>query len=518
MPRKRTTMRKIREVLRLKWALGLSLRQIERSLQLSYGSVHTYWQRAKAEGLSWEQVEELSDDELESRLYPSAEISASKGRPLPDWAEVQKELSKKSVTLSLLWMEYRERHLDGLGYSRFCELYRSWEGLLEPCLRQSYKGGEKLFVDYAGQTVEVVDPKTGEVREAEIFVAVLGASNFTYAEASWSQDLRNWIGSHVRTFEALGGVSELVIPDNLKSAVKKPCRYEPDVNRSYTEMANHYGVAVLPARVRKPQDKAKVENGVLQVERWILARLRNEKFFSLRELNERIAELLDELNDKPLKVLCISRRELFAQVDQPALNPLPQTPYEFAEWKKVRVGPDYHVELEGHYYSVPYQLLKKQLDLRATAQTVEVLHGSRRVAAHRRDRRRGHHTTLNEHMPKSHQAYLEWTPRRLVQWAAKTGGSTAKLVDTILLSRAHPQQGFRSCLGVMRLGKKYGSDRLEAACHRALSIGGPSYKSVVSILKTGLDQEPLSEPAETTSPIEHSNVRGASYYRGKKAS
>jgi len=508
-------MRKIREVLRLKWKLGLSHRQVSRSVRIGHGTVCDYLQRAKVENLSWEQVEGLGDGELEERLFPPPPSRQGAGeRTLPDWTKVHRELKKKSVTLSLLWEEYRECHPDGYGRSRFCELYRIWAGQLDVCLRQDYKAGEMLFVDYAGQTVEIVDPTSGEVREAQIFVAVLGASNYTYAEATWSQDLDDWIGSHVRTFKAIDGVSEIVTPDNLKSGVTSPCRYEPDVNRTYAELADHYGVAVVPARVQKPRDKAKVENGVLQAERWILARLRNQQFFSLRELNASIAKLLVELNERHLKVLGVSRRELWEQVDRPALKPLPVRPYEMSEWKKVRVAPDYHVEFEGHYYSVPYQLIKKQLDLRATAKTVEVLDRGKRVAAHRRNPSRGRHTTITEHMPKAHQAYLEWTPPRLIRWAGKTGPSTAELVETIMRSRAHPQQGFRACLGLMRLGKTHGAERLEAACQRALTIGGLSYKSVKSILSNGLDREPLSEPAETT-PIEHDNVRGAGYYRAE---
>jgi len=508
-------MRKIREVLRLKWLLGLSHRQVERSVRLGHGTVCEYLRRAGTDGLSWGDVESLSDGELEERLFPRRPVGAPGSRAVPSWPEVHRELGKKGVTLSLLWQEYREREPDGYGYSSFCQLYRSWAGQLDVCLRQQYRGGEMLFVDYAGQTVEVIDPCSGEVREAAIFVAVLGASNYTYAEATWSQDLDDWIGSHVRTFSALGGVSELVVPDNLKSGVTSPCRYEPDVNRTYAELAEHYGVAVVPARIRKPRDKAKVENGVLQVSRWILARLRNEQVFSLRELNVRIAELLVELNDRPLKVLKVSRRELFEQLDRPALRPLPRQPYEPSEWKKVRVAPDYHVEFEGHYYSVPYQLVKKQLDLRATRQAVEVLDRGKRVAAHRRDRQRGHHTTIAEHMPKPHREYLEWTPTRLVQWAAKTGPAAAGLVEEIMLTRAHPQQGFRACLGVMRLGQTYGAERLEAACKRALAVGGVSYKSVRSILANGLDGEPLEEAIERA-PIEHSNVRGGSYYGAER--
>ncbi len=514
MPKARTSMRKIREVVRLSQVLGLSQRQVAGSVRLGQSTVWDYLVRYRVSGLSWDELEALDDEALEQRLFPSEQVSSERSRSLPDWLEIHLELKGKGVTRSLLWQEYRERHPGGYGLSRFCELYRAWKKQLEVSLRQDYFGGERLFVDYAGETVDVVDPRSGEARAAQIFVAVLGASNYTYAEATWSQDLRDWIGSHERAFEALGGVVELVVPDNLKSGVSKPDWYEPDVNQTYTEMAEHYGVAVLPTRIRRPRDKAKVESGVLQVERWILARLRHQKFFSLRELNTSIRALLVELNDRPLKVLGVSRRELFEKVDRPALRPLPESRYEFGEWKKVRVAPDYHVELLGHYYSVPYQLVREQLDLRFTDHTVEVFRRSKRVAGHRRSRRRGKHTTLREHMPKAHQAYLEWTPTRLVRWAQKSGPATAQLVEAILQTRPHPQQGFRSCLGLMRLGKSYGDERLEAACQRSLRLQSYSYQSVKSILKNGLDRQPLlrSDPEGTV--IEHTNVRGAEYYAG----
>lgn len=514
MPKVRTSMRKTREVLRLSKVLGLSQRQVARSVRLGQSTVWDYLLRFRVSGLSWEQVEALDDEALEQRLFPSEQVSTEHSRSLPDWSEIHQELKRKSVTLSLLWQEYRERHRGGYGYSRFCDLYRAWKKRLDVSLRQDYVGGEKLFVDYAGETVAVVDPKSGETRTAQVFVASLGASNYTFAEATWSQDLRDWISSHVRAFEAIRGVVELVIPDNLKSGVTKPNWYEPDVNQTYTEMAEHYGVAVLPTRVQRPRDKAKVESGVLQVERWILARLRHQKFFSLRELNESIRALLVELNDRPLKVLGVSRRELYERVDRPALRSLPENRYEFGEWKKVRVAPDYHVELQGHYYSVPYQLVREQLDLRFTDHTVEVFRRGKRVAGHKRSRQRGKHTTLREHMPKAHQAYLDWTPTRLVRWAQKSGPSTAKLVEQILQTRPHPQQGFRSCLGLMRLGKSYGSERLEAACQRSLQLQSYSYQSVKSILKNGLDQQPLPENEKQGAVIDHANVRGAEYYRG----
>jgi transposase len=506
-------MRKIREVLRLGLALGLSLRQVGRSVSLGHGTVGDYLLRAKVAGLQWEQVQAMDDDALEGKLYPAPAARSPEAKLLPEWSQVHRELRRKGVTLSLLWQEYRERQPEGYGYSRFCELYRAFAGSLEVSLRQEYKAGERLFVDYAGQTIEIRDREGGPSREAQIFVAALGASHLTYAEATWSQGLEDWVGAHVRCFAFLGGVPELVTPDNLKSGVTRPCWYEPELNATYAEMAQHYGVAVLPARVVKPRDKAKVESAVLQVERWILARLRDRTFFSLGELNEAIRTLVEELNARPLKVLRVSRRELFETIEREALRPLPTTPYELGRWKLVRVGVDYHVEFDGHYYSVPYQLIREQLDLRATETTVEVFHRARRVAFHRRSAERGRHTTLREHMPRAHQAYLEWTPVRLVAWAQKTGPATAELVEAILRSRPHPQQGFRSCLGLLRLGDRYSPVRLETACQRALAIGAHSYQSVKSILGSGLDQQPLHREPESP-VVEHENVRGARYYAG----
>ena len=506
-------MRKIRELLRLSVVLGLSQRQVAGSLRMGQSTVGDHLVRFRESGLSWEQVQGLDDEALEQRLFPSAE--QAQGREVPDWREMHVELKRrKSVTLALLWQEYREQHPEGYGYSRFCDLYRAFRQKLDVRLRQEYAGGEMLFVDYAGVTVEVFERTTGESRAAQVFVATLGASSYTYAEATWAQSLEDWISSHIRCFEWLGGVSDLVVPDNLKSGVKKPSWYDPEVNPTYAEMAEHYGVAVLPTRVGRARDKAKVESGVLQVERWILARLRRQKFFSLRELNAAIRDLLEELNGKPMKVLEVSRRDLFERVDRPALSPLPASRYEIAEWKKVRVAPDYHVELSGHYYSVPYQLVREQLDVRYTKATVEVLRRGKRVAAHRRSNRRGRHTTLFEHMPKAHQEHLSWTPTRLVKWARKTGTATAQLVEAIMKTKPHPQQGFRACLGVMSLGRRYGDERLEAACRRSIEIESYSYQSVKSILSKGLDQHPLPDHDEQLRLPEHSNLRGAEYYRG----
>ena len=380
-------------------------------------------------------------------------------------------------------------------------------------MRQRHRAGEKLFIDYAGQTVGVVDRTTGEVREAQIFVATLGASNYTYAEATWTQSLPDWCASHIRAFEFFGAVPALLVPDNIKSAVTRPCRYEPLVNATYEDLATHYRTAILPARVRRPRDKAKVEQSVLLVERWILARLRHQTFFSLSELNTAIQQLLTHLNERPFKKLSGCRKALFEQLDRPAMTSLPPERYTYAEWSKARVHIDYHVEIDGHYYSAPYQLVGQELDVRLTAHTVELLLRGKRVASHRRSFHIGRHTTLAEHMPRAHQQYVSWTPQRLVRWAEKTGPATAALVATILASRKHPQPGVRSCLGIMRLGKTYTDARLEAACRRALTLGAVSFKSVQSILKTGLDKQPLDQASTQESLlIDHPNIRGGDYY------
>lgn len=506
-------MRKIREVLRLSWVCGLSQRQVALSCSVGRSTVGEYLERAVAAGVrDWPSAEALGDEALERRLFPPPVVVPAGERPEPDWSQVHLELRRKGVTLRLLWQEYQDAHPTGFRYSRFCELYGHWRGRLDLSMRQRHTAGETLFVDYAGQTVPIVDRSTGEVREAQIFVAVLGASNYTFAEATWTQGLEDWIGSHVRAFEALGAVPQRVVPDNLKSGVSRACHYEPEINPTYHEMAVHYGVAVVPARVRKPRDKAKVEVGVQVVERWVLAPLRDRTFFSLAELNEAMRELLEPLNERPFQKLPGSRRELFEQLDRPAMQPLPAEPYRFAEWRKGRVNVDYHVEVDGHHYSVDYRLVGQQLDVRLGASTVELFSRGQRVASHLRSPRRGQHTTVAEHMPKAHRDYAQWTPERLIRWAAKTAPAVAEVVETILASRAHPQHGFRPCLGILRLGKRYGDERLEAACRRALAIGSPSYQSVRSILAKGLDRTLLAEPAQTTLPLEHDNVRGAAYY------
>jgi len=512
MPAERLSMRMIREVLRLSWGGKLSARAVARSCGIGRTSVREYLVRATRAGLSWPLPEAMGDGDLETLLFPPPAPSADGPRPLPDWKQVHDELKRKGVTLFLLWEEYKGTHPTGYEYSRFCGLYRQWRGKLPVWMRQTHRAGEKLFVDYAGMTMGVTDGKTGELRQAQIFVATLGASSYTYAEATWSQTLPDFIMSHVRAFEFFGGCPELVVPDNLRSAVSRPCRYDPDANPSYAEMAAHYGTAIMPTRVAKPQDKGKVESGVLGVERRILAQLRNRTFFCLAELNKAMVPLLLSYNTRSFQQRDDSRHSLFAALDASALQPLPVTRYEYAEWKKARVSLDYHVRADDHYYSVPYRLVKEEVDIRLTSTNVEIFHNNDRVASHFRSHKKHHHTTQHEHMPRSHRAHAEWTPERITRWVGKAGCATAEVANQIMASRPHPEQGFRACMGLKRLGENLGTDRLEAACQRALLIQSPSYKSVKSILEKGLDQQPLPEAPPQTPAIEHENVRGADYY------
>ena len=513
MSQERLSMRKLQEVLRLKWESGLSHRAIARSCGISPATVSEYVQRASAAGLSWPLPADLTEDQLWFRLFPPTEPTYGRSIPLPDWAQLHTDLRRKGVTLRLLWVEYREAHPDGYGYTQFCEHYRQWAGHLQPTMRLSHVAGERLFVDYAGQTVPLVSPDTGEVQAAQIFVAVLGASSYTYVEAHLHQDLPSWIGAHVRALEFLGGVPEMFVPDNLKAGVKSPCRYEPDLNPTYHDLARHYGVAVLPARVRKPKDKAKVEVGVQVVERWILARLRDMTFFDLADLNRAVRALNDELNDRPMRHLGQSRRQLFETLDRPALKPLPTQPYELATWKKARVHIDYHVEFEKHFYSVPYTLIHQEVDVRATEHTIEIFYRQQRQAAHPRSTASGRFTTQVAHMPPAHQAVSDWSPERFQSWAEQIGSHTAQLIGTVLVSRVHPQQAYRTCLGILNLAKRYTAARLEAACRYALPAEIHSYKGLHHILEAQLDRLPLAEPTPDVPPTDHANLRGPAYYQ-----
>lgn len=504
-------MRKVREVLRLRHALSLSYREISEALGVGKTAAGEIVRRAEVVGLTWPLPEVFDDSELERRLF-TAPGEAQPERPAPNWAKLHEELKRRSVTLVLLWQEYRAEHPDGYGYSRFCDLYSAWRCSMSATMRQTHVAGEKLFVDFAGDTVAVIDPLTGDTRPAHIFVAALGASNFTYAEGRWSEGLPDWISVHVNTLAAIGGVPRAVVCDNLKAGVTKPSRYEPGINRTYQELATHYGFAVLPARIKKPRDKAKAEVAVQIVQRFVLARLRNRRFFSLDELNVAIRGCVADLNDRIMRKLGKSRRELLETIERPALKPLPAEPYRYAEWKRARVAPDYHIEIAGHYYSVPSRLIREVVEARITSTTVEIFHRGTRVASHALSLVRNRHTTIAEHMPSAHRRYAEWTPARLMREAEKIGSATLALFEAIMRAKPHPEQGFRSCLGILRLAKEYGADRLEAACRRGNDIGARSYGSIASILRHGLDRTYAQEKDPDGAPIQHANIRGQGYY------
>ena len=433
--------------------------------------------------------DELTDEALEARVFPPPPIIAKDQRPLPDWPALHRELKRPGVTLQLLWEEHRGRHPQGYGYSRFCELYRAWAKRLSPTMRQTHVAGERLFVDYAGTKLQVFDATTGEVLTAELFVAALGASSYTFAEATWTQTLPDWIGSHTRAYAFLGGVPAMTVSDNLRSGITKACFYEPAVNRSYAEMAAHYDTAIIPARPRKPRDKAKVEAACCWRRAGSSPSCAIASSSRLSSLNEAIRTCVADLNNRVSRHLGASRRALFDGVERSALKPLPAEPYVFAAWKECRVGLDYHVEVEKHYYSVPHALLREKLWARITARTVELFHRGKRVAAHVRSSSNRRHTTVREHMPSSHRRYADWTPESLKRRAGEIGRSTSALVEIILRERTHPEQGFRSCVGILRFAKTHGIERLEAACARALEIGARSYSSVKSILKNDLDRQ-----------------------------
>jgi transposase len=514
MSRSHLSMRKIREILRMRFECQCSYQAIATSIGISSSTASDCVNRAKAANLNWPLSSDLTDEQLDLYLYPPAKNISKEQRGEVDYAYIHKELKRKHVTLMLLWQEYKQQYPQGLQYSQFCQRYRDWTQQLDVWMRQPHKAGERLFVDYAGQTMPVViDGSTGELGKVQIFVATLGASNYTYVEATWTQTLPDWIQSHTNAFEFFGGCPELVVPDNLKSGVHRAHLYEPDINPTYQDMATYYGVAIIPARSSTPKDKAKVENGVQQVERQILAKLRNRTFFSLGELNQALRFLLDELNQRAFQKLPGSRLSQFQEIEKPALKPLPISRYDYAEWKKVKAGFNYHVEIDKHFYSVPFTLIKKELYARYNAKVVEIFYQSKPVAAHMRSYVAYGYTTHPLHMPKAHQRYAEWTPQRITSWAKKIGEATAQLVETIMTSRAHPQQGFRACLGILRLAKGYGEDRLELACQRALYIRAHSYKSVESILKNKLDQQPLPSAIQPdVLPDSHEYIRGQNYF------
>jgi transposase len=508
--RRELTMRQLRQMLRLHHD-GVSARQIGRTLGVARSTIQDNLERARAAEIGWPLLPEWTDEVLEQRLFARTGVKPGRRRHTePDWAALTRELKRPGVNLMVLWEEYRESHLDGYGYSRFCDLYREFERRLSPVMRQHHVAGDKVFVDYSGKKIAIVDPSTGEVRDAEIFVGVLGASSYTYAETTWTQALPDWIEAHVRMFRFFGGVPRLVVPDNLKSGVHKASFYDPEINRSYGMMAAHYGIGILPARPYRPKDKAKVEAGVKFAQTYLLGRLRHQTFFSLADANRAIALVLERMNGHVMRRLGLSRSDLFASVERPALRVLPATDYEFAEWRLARVGVDYHVEVEGFYYSVPHALIRAQVDLRITSRIVEVFYRAKRVAAHQRRYGGRRHGTDPDHMPSAHRRYAAWSPARFQRWARSIGPNTEALVIAVLANRPHPEQGFRTCLGVLRLVRGIDPARAEAVAARALAIGALTYKSVASILQNNLDRAPPA--AESSTVIEHQNLRGPGYF------
>ncbi len=502
-------MRQLREVLRLRLHSALSMRQIKCSLRLSLGGVQKIINKAQTLQLDWQTIEKMDDQQLVRVFYPKADTDTSKQLQLPVWVEVYRELKHKGLTKLLLWEEYIQQFPNhSYSYPQYCFLYRQWLKKQKRSMRQSHKGGDKLFVDYAGQTIPIVCSDTGQVRFAQIFVAVLGASNYTFCEATWSQSLPDWLGSHVRVFEFLGGIPRLVVPDNLKSAVSKACRYDPDINPSYQQLAAHYGVAIMPARPRKPKDKAKAEVGVQIIERWILARLRHHTFFSLAELNQCIRVLLDQANNKPFKQLKGTREQWFESLDKPVLIPLPKHPYQYTDIKSVKVNIDYHIQYEQHLYSVPHHLVGEKLELHAKEHLLVLYFHNKPVTSHVRKHHPGT-TTVSEHMPIRHEKHHQWTAGRLMNWAKDLGDEVLLWVQTQLKRKAHEQQAYRLCLGLLNLSKQYPATRLDRACAIANENALYRLKQIKSILQSNQDQlSPKSKEQLPLLPQSHENIRG----------
>lgn len=502
-------MMKFREIIRLH-ELGRNQTEIARSCGVARSTVQDYTRRADAKGVSYAALEKMSDSDAQTLLGKStrAPIEAKEIAFSP----IHKELSQKGVTLALLWQEGLDRGDWTLSYGQFCRRYNQWKGTQNLSMRQIHKPGDKLFVDYAGLTVPVSETATGRVIDAQIFVATLGASNYTYAEATPSQAIAHWIGSHQRALTFFGGAPAAIVPDNLKSGVNEPCRYEPGITRSYQDFAEHYGVAIIPARVRKPKDKSKVEKAVQTVERQVLAPMRHQQFTSFTALNEAIQTRLTALNDRTMHGYGMSRRTLFERTDQPELKPLPTYPFVLATWKTAKVNLDYHIEVAKHYYSVPYWFVRREVAIKVSEQLVEVFFEHRRIAAHPRSNAGYRHTTLPDHMPPEHWAYKQQSKERFLAWAEQIGPHTHQQVKAIFGQRVHDEQAFRSIKGVQRLSTHYGPLRLEFACRRANAFGMTGLRRLKAILKSHLDEVPIAPDLSETAVVNHDNLRGQTYY------
>lgn len=516
MPQERLTVRKIKEIMRLKYEAGLSNRAIAGACKVSNSTVGEYLRRAQSAGIGWP-LNDIGEEELYAKLFPEKpEVPLQCKKKMPDWEKVQNEKRRKGVTLQLLWQEYKAKNPDGYQYTQYCYHYQQWrKKQVEPAFRFAHKGGEQMQVDYAGVKIAISDPQSGEIQKASVFVAILPASNYIYAEAQASENQSNWINGHVRALEYFGGVVKIVVPDNLKTGVTKPNYYEPDINPAYQELAEYYQFAVLPARVRKPRDKGAGENAVQQVERWILAPLRKRQFFSLHEANIAMKEMLEKLNQKPMQSSGKSRREEFEEIDRPNLRPLPVRRYEYAERKTAKVNLDYHIEFEKHLYSVPCTLIHQKVDIRASERMIEVFHHGKSVAVHPRSFQQGRYSTLPEHLPPNHRFMNELNAEQFIQWAKSIGPQTTQLIAAVLKSRTYPEQSYRTCLGILGLSNKYAHALIEQACQSALEARAFSYRAVKQEL-TFLQQQEFQSVPETLPG--HEYIRGADYYKEKTVS
>lgn len=505
-------MKQIKELCRLHLVHKLTRRAIARACCMSASTAQGYIQRLDSLGLDWSRLEAMGQEELEGLLRGRRPKEKAAAKPEPDLQYIAREMKKPGVTLQLLWEEYRESHPDGYGRTQFYGLCRDWMKDTWPTMRLQHKAGDKMFVDFSGVKASYRDPATGQVIEAELYVAVLGASSYTFACAVASQKVPDFIGATIKALEFFGGAPNCVVIDNLKSGVTHACYWDPEINQAFAEMARHYGVVVLPTRVSKPKDKAKVESGVLNAQRRILAALRNREFFNLQELNAAISQEVTKLNARPMQVTGRSRRELFEELEKAQLKALPPVRFSISQWKKAKVHIDYHVDVEKTYYSVPYGLIGKIVEIQYDQRTVQIYCNGKRVAAHPRTVRPGQYVTDSAHMPHEHRYYLEWTPERIQKWGATIGPHTRDLIEKIMQSKAHPEHAFRGCLGIIRLASPYTPQRVEQACYRALQLGAYSFRSVKSMLEKGLDKIVPFDLPQRSETIDHENLRGESYY------